>query len=472
MAVAGSTTRVRSAGLGAGDVRALAADDPRAERTDRRRGRGRAGRLGLRLAPRRRHRRARPRRPPATAPKLGTSPTSSPASTSPPPPASTKPAPRSPAAPPKATPPAGSPPPSARPASPPAPAAAPLAQPRRLPRVLPRHLPRQRPRRRRHPPVDGPKTADIGGLSAHQHVAAAEAIGREFGTARGLVREAGDPASGLDSAAGWAVRPFALRPLYPAARTNPPAPASTRHPLRHHPRRRLEGGEDPWTAPTAWSAWALAALSPARRKGPRTNLPALVSETTPRRPRPPLELLADLRRAVDPRRRPPRAGRRPHRHPDLDHPPALVERLHRPRAARTLALTNPLILSAHRATRSAGRSGDAPAVSELRRLRRRPSPSPLTTKLAAARRRFAEQALDQLGVAPGRRSRGSSHSSKSISKGTTRSRSGSRPARSPIAARRDGVRQAQCEGSRRRSICSCQAAASPSSSVTWSATTT
>ena len=41
---------------------------------------------------------------------------------------------------------------------------------------------------------------------------------RGFVTRRGLVREVGDPGSGLDSAAAWAVRPFPQPALFPAAR--------------------------------------------------------------------------------------------------------------------------------------------------------------------------------------------------------------------------------------------------------------
>ncbi len=67
--------------------------------------------------------------------------------------------------------------------------------------------------------VGGPKTGHIGGFSARQHQVAGEGAGvlREFEEPDGLVRAAGDPGSGLDSAAGWAIRPFELTALYPAA---------------------------------------------------------------------------------------------------------------------------------------------------------------------------------------------------------------------------------------------------------------
>jgi hypothetical protein len=102
----------------------------------------------------------------------------------------------------------------------------------------------------------------------------------EFGTPRGLVRVAGDPASGLDSTAAWAVRPFALGALYPAARRTLlqlVAARETRFGLL--PSENWHGGDDPWTAPTAWTAWSLAAL------GERRDA---------------LALIADLRRAATP----------------------------------------------------------------------------------------------------------------------------------------------------------------------------
>ncbi|HET7120212.1 MAG TPA: glycoside hydrolase family 15 protein [Solirubrobacterales bacterium] len=84
--------------------------------------------------------------------------------------------------------------------------------------------------------------------------------GESSGTPSGLVREAGDPDSGLDSAAAWAVRPFSTPHLYPAARAtlNHLAAQSTRYGIT--PGEGWDGGEDPWTAPTAWSARSLAAL--------------------------------------------------------------------------------------------------------------------------------------------------------------------------------------------------------------------
>jgi glucoamylase len=171
-----------------------------------------------------------------------------------------------------------------------------------------------------HPPADGPKTGHIGRFSARRHPAAAEVawIAREFGTSRGLARTAHDPGSGLDSAAGWAVRPFGLRPLYPAAERTllELVRQGTRFGIT--PGEGWSGGKDPWTAPTAWSAWALAGLAAKERRtpaaaartgasGPQPNLPAVrEGEAHSRRShhridrRATLALLADLRRAATP----------------------------------------------------------------------------------------------------------------------------------------------------------------------------
>jgi glucoamylase len=153
--------------------------------------------------------------------------------------------------------------------------------------------------------ADGPKTLLYGGQSAHRP--SAGEIKRRFGGSIGLVRRAGDPASGLDSAAAWAVRPFSLPALFPTVRrtllrlagshttsrstaATAPAPSSTRFgiaPAEAWP------GVDPWTAPTAWSAWSLAALSDqAVRAG--------VGDAARRDRRAALRLLDDLRRAATP----------------------------------------------------------------------------------------------------------------------------------------------------------------------------
>jgi GH15 family glucan-1,4-alpha-glucosidase len=79
-------------------------------------------------------------------------------------------------------------------------------------------------------------------------------------SSRRLVRRLGDPESGLDSAAAWGVRPFPNPELYPAIRhtLNELVAAGGRFGVT--PGEGWDGGEDPWSAPTAWSAWSLAAL--------------------------------------------------------------------------------------------------------------------------------------------------------------------------------------------------------------------
>ena len=81
----------------------------------------------------------------------------------------------------------------------------------------------------------------------------------------GLVREEGDPNSGLDSAAAWAVRPFSRPRLYPAARATLNRLVAHATPYGITPGEGWPGGEDPWSAPTAWTAWSLAALGERRQ---------------------------------------------------------------------------------------------------------------------------------------------------------------------------------------------------------------
>jgi hypothetical protein len=110
--------------------------------------------------------------------------------------------------------------------------------------------------------ADGTKTGDVRQLSS-----------------RRIVRRLGDPSSGLDSAAAWAVEPFRIRPLYPAARETMLRLAQRGGRFGITPSENWEGGRDPWSAPTAWTAWSLAALGERRQA---------------------LHLLADLRRAATP----------------------------------------------------------------------------------------------------------------------------------------------------------------------------
>jgi glucoamylase len=117
-------------------------------------------------------------------------------------------------------------------------------------------------------------------------------IRRDFETDGMLVREARNPGSGLDSAAAWAVRPFALRALNPAARRTLLRLAANSGRFGIVPSEGWEGGADPWTAPTAWTAWGLAALAAidARR----------FRGTALRERRAALRLMAELRRAATP----------------------------------------------------------------------------------------------------------------------------------------------------------------------------
>jgi hypothetical protein len=89
-------------------------------------------------------------------------------------------------------------------------------------------------------------------------------IRREFGAGGVLVREAGDPDSGLDSAAAWVVRPFPQPALYPLARRALLRIATGSGRYGIIPSEGWDGGVDPWTAPTAWTAWGLAALGERR----------------------------------------------------------------------------------------------------------------------------------------------------------------------------------------------------------------
>jgi hypothetical protein len=153
--------------------------------------------------------------------------------------------------------------------------------------------------------VDGPKTTDIERFPAHQHQVAGDGprLLREFGEPDGLVRSAGDPGSGLDSAAAWAIRPFELMALYPAAEKTLLHLLEAGTPYGITPGEGWQGGEDPWTAPTAWSAWALAGIADDNRGSglgdPRTNLPVREGGGPPSRSRKAsINLLLDLRRAA------------------------------------------------------------------------------------------------------------------------------------------------------------------------------
>jgi hypothetical protein len=98
-------------------------------------------------------------------------------------------------------------------------------------------------------------------------------------SARRLVRRLGDPESGLDSAAAWGVRPFPHPGLYPSIRRSMKSLVAQGTRFGIAPGEDWPGGEDPWSAPTAWTAWSLAALGEHREA---------------------LELMAALRRAATP----------------------------------------------------------------------------------------------------------------------------------------------------------------------------
>lgn len=106
----------------------------------------------------------------------------------------------------------------------------------------------------------------------------------------GLVRTGGDPDSGFDSGAAWAVRPFPRPALFPAIRRTLLTVIGLRGTrFGIPPSQNWSGGDEPWTAPTAWTAWALAALA-------RHGRPS----QTGRDRRMALRLMSDLRRAATP----------------------------------------------------------------------------------------------------------------------------------------------------------------------------
>lgn len=105
-----------------------------------------------------------------------------------------------------------------------------------------------------------------------------------------LVRRLGDPGSGWDSAAAWSVEPFRLRRLYPEARETMLRFARASGRFGILPSQDWDGGRDPWTAPTAWTAWSLAALA---REGAGSREGSVDRRQA-------LHLLGDLRRVATP----------------------------------------------------------------------------------------------------------------------------------------------------------------------------
>jgi hypothetical protein len=136
------------------------------------------------------------------------------------------------------------------------------------------------------PAADGPISHDKRGKSAHRP----RGVGVAFGSRDGLVRRSGDPGSGLDSAAAWAVQPFPLPELFPAVRRTLLRLAGEQTRFGITPGEAWPG-TDPWTAPTAWTAWSLAALGAHETDG---------SVSAARDRGAALRLLGDLRRAATP----------------------------------------------------------------------------------------------------------------------------------------------------------------------------
>lgn len=136
-------------------------------------------------------------------------------------------------------------------------------------------------------PADGPQSRHIRDLAAHRRQL------REFAAGGGLVRRGGDPASGFDSAAAWAVRPFPVPALYPLARHTLLRLSAASGRFGIVPSQDWDGGVDPWTAPTAWSSLGLAALAHwDRRRG--------AAPIARRERQAALHLIHELRRAATP----------------------------------------------------------------------------------------------------------------------------------------------------------------------------
>lgn len=115
-------------------------------------------------------------------------------------------------------------------------------------------------------------------------------IGSIFESHGELIRIADNPDSGLDSAAAWAIHPFPHPALFPAIRRTLMRLAAGSGRLGIVPSQNWHGGEDPWTAPTAWTAWGLAALARTGDGGQQARSDRRAA----------LDLMAGLRRAATP----------------------------------------------------------------------------------------------------------------------------------------------------------------------------
>jgi hypothetical protein len=118
-------------------------------------------------------------------------------------------------------------------------------------------------------------TGDLLGNAIASGAPAAE-IRDSFLAPRGLVRDSGSDR--LDSSAAWAVAPFARPGLRGPARRTLVALAAAATPHGIEPMEDWSPGQA-WTAPTAWSAWALAELG--ETKAADTLLAGLRRSVTP-----------------------------------------------------------------------------------------------------------------------------------------------------------------------------------------------
>jgi hypothetical protein len=117
-------------------------------------------------------------------------------------------------------------------------------------------------------------------------------IRARFATSRGLAREADNTDSGLDSAAAWTVQPFPRPALYPLARRTLLRLVADSSRFGIVPSEDWAGGDDPWTAPTAWAAWSMAALTHTDEcRAPRVSQQDRGAA---------LRLMSELRRAATP----------------------------------------------------------------------------------------------------------------------------------------------------------------------------
>lgn len=102
------------------------------------------------------------------------------------------------------------------------------------------------------------ESGDLLGNAIAGGAGAAEILDR-FGYEAHLVRKAGDDDSGFDAAAAWAIAPFPRPALFASARRTLGAVLPPGSPYGIPPSSDW-GSDDPWSAPTAWTAWSTATL--------------------------------------------------------------------------------------------------------------------------------------------------------------------------------------------------------------------